>query len=424
MAELPLSVDEYLNRSIDTSHALGRLVRRPEPENGAVHTPREIAQQPHLWRHVARLMSRHADDLHHFLAQAGVYKGTRSTFFLTGAGTSHYVGQSVVDLLCKHFQTSAYSLPTTRMTVCPDAYLVEGRHYIMLHAARSGNSPESWAVLDGALRHHPDTVRHVVVTCNADGQLAEMARAHPDRVYLITLPESANDKGLAMTSSFSTMVTCMQAMCHLEDMLAFQEIVDRVARAGEYLMAHYADTLYDLVDPKRTRAFFLGNTDLLGAAMESALKIQELTAGEVIAASEDTLAFRHGPISAVNARSLVCFFLSANAYTRRYEEDVLRQYQEPFTRMGTQTVALSARPPEMELDGGVQSIAYDPEGAWSIPRYYQVNLAVLVGQLLGLFAAYRRGKNIDDPSQAKALYSRTVQGVQLYDLTGDGRSSS
>lgn len=42
MAELPLSGDEYLNRSTDASHMLGRLVRHPEPENGVVHTPCEI----------------------------------------------------------------------------------------------------------------------------------------------------------------------------------------------------------------------------------------------------------------------------------------------------------------------------------------------------------------------------------------------
>jgi tagatose-6-phosphate ketose/aldose isomerase len=37
--------------------------------------------------------------------------------------------------------------------------------------------------------------------------------------------------------------------------------------------------------------------------------------------------------------------------------------------------------------------------------------------MAGLFAAYRRGVNVDEPSVEKALYSRTVQGVQLYDPT-------
>lgn len=424
MAEPSLSVDEYLNRSIDASHVLGRLVRHPEPEHGAVHTPREIAQQPHLWRYAAALMTRHADDLRAFLARAGAYEERGPAFLLTGAGTSHYIGQSVADLLRRHFQAPVLSVPTTRITACPDAYLIDGRRYVMLHAARSGNSPESRAVLDLALQRYAETARHVVITCNADGELAEMARADPDRVYLITLPESSNDKGLAMTSSFSTIVTCMQVLCHLDDTTAFQGLVARIARAGEYLVEHYADTLYECANPKLTRAFFLGNADLLGAAMESALKIQELTAGEVMAAGEDTLAFRHGPISAVNAHSLVCFFLSADAYTRRYEADVLQQYQEAFGQLGAQTIVVSAQQPELELADSTRSITYEPGASEAVPPYYQVNLAALVGQLLGLFAAYRRGQNVDNPSEKRVLYSRTVKGVRLYDIAGDGAHTS
>lgn len=39
----------------------------------------------------------------------------------------------------------------------------------------------------------------------------------------------------------------------------------------------------------------------------------------------------------------------------------------------------------------------------------------LVGQPAGLPAVYQGGLNVDEPSVEKALYNRTVQGVQIYD---------
>ena len=53
-----------------------------------------------------------------------------------------------------------------------------------------------------------------------------------------------------------------------------------------------------------------------------------------------------------------------------------------------------------------------------MPALQQTNVAVLIGQMAGLFAAYRRGVNVDEPSAEKALYNRTVQGVQIYDPAG------
>lgn len=403
------TVATYLARRAENDHALNRFVRQPDPESGMVHTPREIAQQPLLWRRTVQLMKRHEERLHAFFEDAGMYATQqRPSILLTGAGTSDYVGRSVVDRLRTRLEVTATSCPTTRITARPDTYLVQGRSYLMIHFSRSGNSPESRAVLQFALSHRPRSVRHVVVTCNEKGTLADLARQHSDRVYLIVLDEACNDRGLAMTSSYSSMVTAAQAMAYLGTMDAFAERAERVATAAEHVIDTHADALYDLAAPSLERAIFLGNADLLGAATESALKVQELTAGAVMATSGDPLAFRHGPISAVDGATLVCFFLSADAFTRRYETDVLRQYEEAFQALGAQVLTLSTEPPA-DLTH-VHALTYDPE----VPPYFQVNVAAVVGQLVGLFSAHRRGINVDDPSVDKTLYSRTVQGVRLY----------
>lgn len=411
------SVETYLaDLAADSTHALSKLLQRPEEDNGVVHTPKEIAQQPLLWRYTERLMRKHAPALRSFLDGAGLYdeKECPAVLFV-GAGTSDYVGLSISDLLRTTFGVPTDHCPSTRITVSPESYLRKDRRYLMVHFARSGNSPESSAVLDVALSQHAEQIKHVVITCNEDGALARRAREHPGDIYLVVLDEACNDQGLAMTSSYSAMVLAGQSLAFLDRMDTFSQRVEAMAEAAEGMLERYVDIISDLASPELERAIFLGNLDLLGAATESALKVQELTAGQVMAASEDTLAFRHGPVSAVNDKTLVSFFLSADPYTRRYELDVIKQYQDAFVELGAETLVVSAEPLDVDLRPEISQIVCDPEREWSIPVFFQVQLAGMVGQLLGLFSSYRRRLNVDTPSEDKALYSRTVQGVQIYD---------
>lgn len=397
--------------------ALQYLVDHPDPDRGTVHTPGEIAQQPEMWQQTARLVRDRVPDLKRFLEAAGLYSEEASPrIFLTGAGTSHYVGLSVVDLLRQHFGTSCESQPTTRIAPNPDLFFRKEEPTFMVHFARSGNSPESKAVLEGGLECMRETGQHLVITCNSDGTLAEIAQSHPDRVYLLVLPDDTNDQGLAMTSSYTSMVVASQALAYLDRMDAFVDQVDRTAEIGEDVLSKYSNSVDALMSGDVRRAFFLGNNDLYGAATESALKVQELTAGRILAGAEDTLAFRHGPISAVDEHSLVVFYLSARSYTRRYELDLVRQYQDAFEELGADIAVVSPQRPQIEHTDNLSLFAYD-EGR-TVPALQQTHISVLFGQLAGLFAAYRSGVNVDEPSVEKALYNRTVEGVQIYDPAG------
>ena len=77
-------------------------------------------------------------------------------------------------------------------------------------------------------------------------------------------PPSTHDQGLAMTSSYSSMVVAAQALAHLDRMAAFREQVDRTAQAGEYVLHTYPDRIRERVGRDISRAFFLGNNDLFG----------------------------------------------------------------------------------------------------------------------------------------------------------------
>lgn len=404
---------EYIRAVSNADHDLARLLNNPDENRGSVHTPREIAQQPFMWRRTARQIKSQAPELRQFLESAGLYASdNRAQLVFAGAGSSDYVGQSITDLLRVSLKTSTINWPSTRLTVAPDALLCPKQNSVLIHFSRSGNSPESTATFKWALNNRRETTRQLVITCNGEGELAKRARRHPQHAYLLVLDNAANDEGLAMTSSFSSMVVAGQALAYLDRMEEFEQIIERVSAAAEHVLDHFTDSLSALARDTGGRAFYLGNNDLLGAAAESALKVQELTAGDIVARGEDTMAFRHGPISAVDRDTLICFFLSSDSSIRRYETDVLEQFHEAFSEIGANTVTVGPEDSREQRSNGVLSIGY---GGREIPPYFQVGPAVLVGQLLGLFAAYDRGRNVDNPSEEKALYSRTVQGVTLYD---------
>lgn len=413
-----ISIDHYLASYPGRRHILYRLATEREDSTGTVYTPREIMQQPLLWKETARRMQALAPELRDFIGTSGLFDDhCRPGIILTGAGTSDYVGLSLVDLFRVRYRAFSANWPTTRITACPDVFFDTQQRMLMIHFARSGDSPESRAVLEMSLDLQPDQIKHIVVTCNGNGALAAVARANPDRVFLIVLNELSNDRGLAMTSSFSSMVVAGQAIAYLDDIESFVERVDRMAQAGEHVIDQYSDTIYQLADPSIDRVFYLGNNDLFGAAVESALKVQELTEGRVLAKGEDTLAFRHGPISAIDENSLICFYLSAGEYTRQYELDVLSQYREAFRALGANVVVFADQMSDVDVWEGLTSISYDPDERWKLPSLHQIDVAVLFGQLFGVFSAYRRGINVDNPSGDKALYSRTVQGVKIYAFT-------
>jgi tagatose-6-phosphate ketose/aldose isomerase len=70
---------------------------------------------------------------------------------------------------------------------------------------------------------------------------------------------------------------------------------------------------------------YLGSGPLEALAKEAALKILELTGGEVLSVANSALGFRHGPKAMVNRETLVLMFRSSDPLARRYEGDLLEE---------------------------------------------------------------------------------------------------
>jgi len=375
---------------------------------GVEATPAEIAQQPEVWRDTARRFAAAAPDIKELLAQIGLPGGTAEIVF-SGAGTSDFVGKCVQCPLTAALNTRGLAVPTTDIVTHPEFAFPAGRPGLMVSFARSGNSPESVAALDIVVAERPE-VRHLVITCNAEGDLAKRAAALGDRAHTLALHPKTNDRGLAMTSSFTSMVVAGLGLAYLDNIDEYVSCVDRMATAGETMLSAMPEVAERLAKKSPQRACFLGSGSAFGAAVESHLKLQEMTDGGLICFCDTFLGLRHGPRAAIHDDTLVTSFLSSDPQVRRYELDLVRSNREQKVGLAHLIVADRA---DGLADLADAVVAFDPEGALDLPDHMLAPVYTIAGQLLGLFASLERGLKPDAPSVGGVIH-RVVQGVTIY----------
>jgi tagatose-6-phosphate ketose/aldose isomerase len=61
------------------------------------------------------------------------------------------------------------------------------------------------------------------------------------QVFAVALDDAVNDRGLAMTSSFSNMVVFGQCMAHVHNLAPYEPILTRLVEAGRTFLPHAAD---------------------------------------------------------------------------------------------------------------------------------------------------------------------------------------
>lgn len=389
------------------------LLDLPEPEKaarGLEHTPREIQQQPATWRTTYQRCRERANQLSEFLRESGIGRGSTASpaVYLVGAGTSDYVGRALAPLLRHRWGCDAWVLPSTSLLTDFDDFHRAGRHYLWISFSRSGDSPEGVALLTRALEQHR-SIRHLVITCNEHGQMAQICARYSDRALALILDDSVNDRGLAMTSSFSNMVLAGQCLAHLDCFSQFEARVGQLIDAGTQFLPLAAKAAAEITALGCTRACFVGSGSLRAVADESALKVVELSAGKVTTVAETPLGLRHGPLSSVDSQTAFVAFLSSQTRRRGYELDLLQEIDRK--RLGRIRAAITT-PGHSDLSA-LADYPLSLSCPADFPDYCRPVLDVMFGQLLGLFAALRCGLKPDQPSPTGAI-TRVVQPIKLY----------
>jgi tagatose-6-phosphate ketose/aldose isomerase len=384
---------------VDALSALLGFSEERKRELGVEHTAAEIAQQPKTWIGTLAVCRRQRVELQQFL-------GKHSPVLLVGAGTSDFVGRSVERVLARRWRTPVRAVASTELLTGMDDWLGADAPALCISISRSGDSSEGVAVIEEVMRRFP-RVAHLIITCNADGAMARLTRGHSQSHALVLDPET-NDRGLAMTSSFSNMVIAGQALAYLEDLDGYGVIVEQLAQSAKALLPQAADAAAKLARRGFRRVCFLGSGTLAATAAESALKVQELTAGRIFTMSQSFLGVRHGPLSFIDPETLVVAYLASDEQTRSYETDLLRELDEKklgatiaATGFGLKHDALNAADVLLELQGK------------PVPDALRPPLDVIFGQLLGFFSSIEVGLKPDTPSPTGAI-SRVVSHVRIH----------
>jgi tagatose-6-phosphate ketose/aldose isomerase len=316
---------------------------------------------------------------------------------LTGAGTSAYAASAIAASW-----PNAQAIPTTDLltataeeieTHSPGFY----KSGLLISLARSGDSPESVAVVKRIQRHYP-AVEHLAITCNGEGQLA-----NTPGVQSILLDPRTNDRSLAMTSSFSNLVLAGLCLRHAEAIGAhLAQICARAQRSLPELEAKAKQ----LATNAPQRVVVLGSGALQALATEASLKVTEMTAGSTVTLAETFLGVRHGPMSFLRPEALVLCFLSSSGARRLYEEDLVQELCQK--QLGRIVGITPERMPASAFDEQIQAMA------GMLPDQLRVPFEIPFAQLLAYHLSLRAGLDPDNPSPTGAI-TRVVQKFVIHE---------
>lgn len=369
---------------------------------GAYHTAKEISNQPLVWKDTYDRLIQNKDDISNFL---GKIKGKVNKIILTGAGTSAYIGYSLEGSFQRHMGVVTVSVPTTHIVTHPYDYLQDDVSTLVVSFARSGNSPESVAVLALA-----DDIcvecYHLVITCDEGGELAKYKSIN--RKLNFVLPLESNDKSLAMTSSYTSMLLTGLLISRFEEVEVLKKQVELLVEYGKNVIDNNTNKLDNLSQLNFKRAIFLGSGPLYGTATESHLKLQELTDGQTICKNDTFLGFRHGPKAVVDSETIVFFIFSNNKKTQKYEIDLVKSMQNEGKSM--MLIGVSENPiVDINLDVEINL----SENNTMITEEFLSVCSVLPAQIIGFFKSLNNGLKPDNPS-ISGVISRVVKGVTIY----------
>ena len=360
------------------------------------YTYTEILNQADTWLEVYNLYEKRKNDIENFLKKVG--KDCKVIF--TGAGTSEYVGNIALDYLKTHGEFEFESVATTDLVSAPYLHFEKNQKTLLVSFARSGNSPESLAAVKLG-KKLVDDFYNLPITCAKEGKLAQ-ALKDDENSYVFLEPEITNDKGFAMTISFSSMLLATLLIFDTKTQNK-KEIVEKISKLGKEIYNNLEE-IENLVNFDFNRVVYLGSGPLGKLTKEARLKILELTAGEVATIWESSMGFRHGPKSFVDENTLVISFVSSNPYTRLYDLDILDEIAND--KIAKKIIGIS----NSKLDRDYELI-FEEDG---LDDVYLCPAYIIIGQIIALVTSLRVGNTPDNPSRTHTV-NRVVKGVTIHD---------
>ena len=370
-------------------------------------TWQEIIQQPSIWKEELEIVKNNLESIGAFIDKVG---GNKIKVIFTGAGSSEFVGNTLCSYVNSKVDIEVLSVPTTDIVSMPEQYLDTEATIILVSCARSGNSPESVATVNLADKLVKN-IYHIFITCNPEGKLAQIAKGSENK-YLLLMPEKTNDKGFAMTGSFSSMVVAGVLILLRKDFVNLKDKVTYVANIVEKNLDKILADVNVITDLDIERIVYLGDGALKGLAEEVSLKVLELTGGKLASFYNTFLGFRHGPKSIVNDKTAIVCMMSNNPHTRIYELDLLKEFKNEGGKK--KIIVLDTVCDKEVKENCDYYFTFNDEKLGNIEEVFAGLTYLVFGQLLSLVKSAKLGINPDNPCPTGEV-NRVVKGVIIHE---------
>lgn len=372
-------------------------------------TWQEIVQQPSIWKEELEIVKNNLRSIGDFIEKI---QGKKVKVIFTGAGSSEFVGNTLCSYVNSKIDIDVLSIPTTDIVSMPEQYLETDTTTILVSCARSGNSPESVATVNLADKIVKN-IYHIFITCNPEGHLATISK-DGDNKYLLLMPEKTNDKGFAMTGSFSSMVVAGVLILLRKNFVEMEEKVTYIANVVEKNLEKILENVEAITDLDIDRIVYLGDGALKGLAEEMSLKVLELTGGKIASFYNTFLGFRHGPKSIVNDKTVIVCMMSNNMYTRIYELDLLKEFKNEDGKK--KIVVLDTIYDEEVKNNCNYYFSFADERLIEIEEVFAGLGYLVYGQLISLVKSAKLEINPDNPCPTGEV-NRVVKGVTIHEYS-------
>jgi len=276
-------------------------------------------------------------------------------YVVVGCGSSYNLAMSIASH-CNERGFNAIAVPSHEWLRRPRSYEADPTGCQVIAVSRSGETSE---LVQAARKSRSEGHTVIAITCDDTSSLVGTSdcvltmRTHPE-------------EGVVMTTSASLMLLLGLRFAGIE--------TEDGAGPAEALLKQLDRQDWSFL-AERSHFVYLGGGALYGIAAEGALKLQEMSL--TVTQTYHPLEYRHGPVSLVDAHSLVVMLYSPD--TREEEERLAAE--------------LSAKAAFVVGFGGAGDLSLPIEGAAELRGL--ICLPAL--QLLGLRLAQRRGIDATAP---------------------------
>jgi glucosamine--fructose-6-phosphate aminotransferase (isomerizing) len=340
-------------------------------------TLREILSQPEVWADTIKEFQEKTPAIDAFCNQE-----TFDQVIFIGCGSTYYLSLSAAIIFQALNRIPAIALPSSELCLFENIYLDSHKHSLLVAVSRSGETTETIRAMQ--LFKAGNYGKTVAITTHPESGMVKYAD-------LCLTIESAQEKSIAQTRSFASMLLTAEALSLQISGQNANEVLGGFPKIVRRLFDQYQDLAKEYGENKDiNRFFFLGSSFAYGIASEAMLKMKEMSLSN--SEAFHTMEFRHGPKSMVDANTLVVGLVNESS---AYQE--IPVLQEMKALGGKVLTIAEAVDPKLAAIGNVIELKS------AVPEVMRALLFLPVLQLIAFYRAIANGQDPDKPHNLDAV---------------------